>query len=222
MGCVGSSWGGEVERWGTLREVLRDGQVQGRVRLAELVGRSGGIGVGALKDLSGEVTIVGDQVWITVGETGTTRAVDAHTDYQAAFLVHSRVPKWRRVSLTQGMTLKDLESVLSEQLKGSEWQGLKTVPFIVNGQFDEIDSHVINGGCPFAADESLRKEPVRDKRRSQIGKLVGFTTSSPPGTISHHGSSLHVHSLLTEPRPYTGHVDRVIFGEGCWLLIPMR
>ncbi len=47
-----------------MREVMRDGHTEPRIRLAEVVARPNAHAVGALSGLSGEVTIVDGDVWV--------------------------------------------------------------------------------------------------------------------------------------------------------------
>ena len=49
-----------------MREVLRDGQDEGRVELLDFAGGEGEwIGVGAMAGLKGEVTLAAKRVWIS-------------------------------------------------------------------------------------------------------------------------------------------------------------
>lgn len=224
--CVGcaTSWDGKVERWGSLREVLRNGETQGRVTLSELRERPELVGLGVLEGLSGEVTMIGDKLWVsTVGKSKLqTKTVGANDATQAAFLVSARVTAWREWTLEEDMNLEALEAYLEPVLSESSLSQLDTVPFLVKGSFKALEAHVVNGGCPFAADEALRKEPVREERSEVIGTLVGFRTSLPPGTLTHHGSRLHVHVALEDQAPYAGHLDSVVIAKGSRVLLPYK
>lgn len=224
--CVGcaTSWDGKVERWGSLKEVLRNGETQGRVTLSEFREQPKVVGLGVLEGLNGEVTMVGDKLWVsTVGDSKQqTKSLGADDATQAAFLVSAKVTAWREWTLEKDMDLEALEAFLEPVLSESSLSQLDTVPFLVNGSFKALDAHVVNGGCPFAADEALRKEPVREKRSSATGTLVGFRTSLPPGTLTHHGSRLHVHVALENPAAYAGHLDSVVIAKGSRVLLPYK
>ncbi len=56
----------DVSMWGTMREVLRQGQSQGRVALTSIL-KPTTIGVGALAGLEGEITIVDGQAYVAIG-----------------------------------------------------------------------------------------------------------------------------------------------------------
>lgn len=180
-----------VQRWGTLREVLRDGDVRGKVRLSEI--GPGTYGVGALENLAGEVTVIDGKVYSTRAD------VD-----QAAFLVLARVDAWREAPFSGSPEdLRDLEG---------------TVPFLIDGDLVGLEAHVLNGACPFASDPARRGEPLRFSRERVRGRLVGFFTTEPPGVLTHHGSRTHVHVVLEDGT--SGHVDRVTVAEGGVLRVP--
>lgn len=212
-GCTTRPWNGEVSRWGTLREVLRDGDTRGRVRLDEVQGR-GTVGVGALRDLEGEVTLFEGRVWVArPDERGEITAGQRDGD-EAAFLAVADVPRWSDLRTDGPSDLGALESRLATLADGRE-----TMPFVVEGELRELDAHVLNGACPFAADPARRGEPVRFHREGVRGRLVGFFTTLPAGTLTHHGTRLHVHVILDEGA-VTGHVDGAVI-DGI-LRVPAR
>ena len=211
-----------VERWGALREVLREGRTEGRVALREL-GGAGAVGLGALEGLAGEVVIVDGEVWVTRadGESGAA-TTKAGGDELATFAVVSRVADWTEHRLERDLDLDGLEAELRRL--GVE-QGLGdavSLPFIVDGRFRDLEGHVLNGACPFASDgpppDELAPRPV-ERSRSR-GRLVGFWSAEPPGVLTHHGSRTHVHALLGRGRPAGGHVDAVTIRAGSTLRLP--
>ena len=56
------TWDGEIETYGTLHEVLRQGKDQGRVVVAEAATRHT-VGIGALAGLTGEVVVFEGQMY---------------------------------------------------------------------------------------------------------------------------------------------------------------
>jgi acetolactate decarboxylase len=204
-GCSTPAWNGSVAQWGTLREVLRDGDTHGRVRLDAIDG-VGLIGIGALEDLKGEITIVDGRVWVSRPDeqnVSVTRSVPGAGD-RAAFLAVAAVRTWS-VHATDGpLDLSGLETRLSRLAAGRE-----TIPFIVEGELESLDAHVLNGACPFAADPARRGEPVRFHRERVRGTVAGFYTTLPAGTLTHHGSRIHAHVILPDG-PLTGHIDRIV------------
>lgn len=199
VGCAAPSWDGTVERWGTLREVLRDGDTSGKVRLDAV---EGSVGVGAMEGLAGEITLVGGRIWIARPNEPVSST--PRPDDRAAFLAVADVPAWSEPISVGPIDLDALEARIAELAQGRE-----TVPFMVEGEFVELEAHVLNGTCPFAADPALRSEPFRFHHERVRGRLVGFFTTLPAGTLTHHGTRLHAHALLDDGSAM-GHVDRAV------------
>ncbi len=84
-----------------------------------------------------------------------------------------------------------------------------TFPFVIKGDFVAVRVHVVNGRClrmatPDPDDRSFRNEVPRAS-----GVLLGFCSDEPPGPITHHGTSTHVHALLHADEPLMAHVETV-------------
>ncbi len=214
-GCAAPSWDGNVSRWGTLREVLRDGDTHGRVRL-DAVGAGSAVGIGALEDLKGEITILDGRIWISRrndrGVVATTSSAGAGD--KAAFLALADVRAWKSHPTGGPVDLPGLESRIDALAGGRE-----TVPFVIDGEAVEVDAHVLDGACPFAADPKRRGEPVRFHSEKVGARVVGFYTTLPAGTLTHHGSRIHAHVVL-EDGSMMGHVDHVLV-DGT-LRVPVR
>ena len=107
-------WPGRIESWGTLREALRDGQVQGRVAVADQV-REDVYAVGALEGLRGEVTIADGEVWLSeVGEDGSVTTRTAATSAMATVLFAAEVPRWTSVTVKETVDPSVLDAFLAE------------------------------------------------------------------------------------------------------------
>lgn len=221
-GCV-AGWDGRVERFGTLREVLRDGEVQGRVRVADVADRPGVVALGALADLRGEVTVIEGETWLArpVGDGRIAVARGSADDAQAAFLALAIVDPWRTIPIEAPVEWDALDPLVSAAAARAGLGRLDTIPFVIEGELHDLHAHVLDGRCPFAADPERRGEPVRFAEARARGRLVGFLTTLPAGTLTHHGSRLHVHVVLDGPGAASGHVDSVAIATGR-LRLPAR
>lgn len=237
VGCTGNAWDGHVARWGTLREVLREGKVEGKVRIAEAAREPGAVGIGALADLAGEITVIEGEIWLARprGDDGVATTSGAQADDQAAFLALATVPAWRSFRLESALEWEALEGVVAARAEEAGLAGMEAFPFVVEGQLERVEAHVLNRACPFAADPARRGEPVRSVREQVRGNLVGLYSTLPPGTLAHHGSRTHVHVVLGRAERggegegegeggvrYTGHVDRARVAPGAVLRLPQR
>lgn len=212
-GCAAPRWDGRVERWGSLREVLREGQKQGRVAVASTL-TPDAVGIGALADLDGEIAVLDGAA--RVGRADAARAGNepATAKDQAAFLVLARVPAWRTTRLDAELSFATFDP------RAFGAADARTIPFLVQGDFADLEMHVLRGRCPYAEDDAAGEPPLRMTRPRAQGTLVGFWTSEPPGVLTHHGSSLHVHVVLAGPDGVVAHVDSVRVLAGAKVSVP--
>ena len=105
--------------------------------------------VGALADLSGEVTVVGGKVYVSRAAGGEAQTeVSEDTDAGAALLVSARVPAWRQVSSTQPIGFDMLEGRIEELAKEAGLDVGGRIPFVVEGRVRELEWHVLGGAPP--------------------------------------------------------------------------
>ena len=220
-----SSWQGELESWGTLREALRDGEVQGRVALAD-VARRGVYAVGALENLDGEVTIADGEVWISVGGAEhpiTTRA--RTTDARATLLFAAEVEEWNEIAVEEPVAPSELDAFLAERARAVGLDPARPFPFVVEGGLFQLDMHVIAGECPKRArmlGEEVTSPPYELHVDRLDGRLVGIYAEDSAVIVSHGNSNSHVHALLERPGPLTGHAEAVGLAAGSLLKLPRR
>jgi len=70
--------------------------------------------------------------------------------------------------------------------------------------------------------KQLEHPPVRVSYANADGRLVGIFATNGGGTFSHRGMTTHVHVVLDEPKPLTGHVERVSVRRGASVFLPLR
>jgi len=223
---LGASAAGQpaVERWGTLREVLRLGQTEARVAVSELE-KPGLYGLGAMEGLSGELVILDGQAWVArPDEAGGTTTRPATPSDRATFAVASVVESWTEHPLTGDLSGADLEQEVLRLAREQGFDAGTTFPFLVEGKFRELEAHVLAGACPFASEEPLPEDeaPRRIRKKRSRGVLVGFHSGEPAGVISHHDSALHVHVLLDGRQRVAAHLDSADVKAGAILKLPTR
>lgn len=216
-------WQGSVEGWGTLREALRDGQVQARVALGD-VARPGTWAVGALEGLRGEITIADGEVWVSEGSAGgAVTARGATSSESATVLFAAEVASWREVVVAQDVGTSELDAYVEGQARAAGLDVSRPFPFVVEGELHHLRIHVIAGECPTRA-RMLGGEPAAPPFElhadATSGRLVGIHATNSSGVVCHMGSSTHVHALLEEQGGLTGHVESVGLGEGAILKLP--
>lgn len=203
-----------VQTWGTMREVLREGDSRGRIEITRAIGPNS-IAVGALAGLEGEVTVVDGRAMVAVGSTGEVRT--ARPGDEAALFVLANVPGWRPVALGERtLDLDALERVIADALTREGFDLEMPVPIRVRGFARTISCHVIAGACPIANPDG--PAPRRLEQRDVEVELVGVFADGRAGELTHHTNRSHLHVLAHE---MMGHLDAVEISQAV-LLVPAR
>jgi alpha-acetolactate decarboxylase len=222
-GCSTARWNGRVATWGSMRDVMRDGRTEGRVALGEAVTSPNAVGLGALEGLRGEIAVLDGVVWICrVDDGGSACRRGAKPGEQATLLALSDVPAWDSIAVDEDLIPEAIAPFLADVARRTGLGDREPWPFVVEGEFVDVESHVLNGECPFAGPVAPEHEPSRKVRGAVRGTLVGYFAPAAVGTLVHHGEAIHVDLLLRSPEVYVGHVDRVTVRAGARLLVPAR
>ena len=218
--CASAGWNGQIESWGSLRSVLREGDKAGKVALTD-VDSPFAVGIGALAGLEGEILIYDGSVWTSrADEAGRVTTRLAGQGDQAALLALAQVRSWRAFTTDRELALADLDSYLGELRAGAGLAHHETFPFILHGRVDGLATHVLAGRCPYAPGDTDGSQPARRTTDHADAVLVGLYTDLPPGVLTHHGAKTHVHALLRGELDYVGHVDDARIPSGTTLLLP--
>ncbi len=218
-----SPWQGKFEQWGTLQEALRDGQVEGRVRVGDAA-HEGIFAVGALEGLRGEVTIVNGEIWISEGaaeQAATTRGFVS--DEQATVLFAAEVEHWQDFPVAGDVDPSVFDAFLAEQAKLAGIDATHPFPFIVEGKLRHLKLHVIAGQCPMRSrmlNEDPKFPPYEWQAEATDGRLVGIYATDSGGVVCHAGSDTHVHAIIENDMELTGHVESVGLAAGSTLRLP--
>ncbi len=222
-GCVSGHV--DVEQVGAMREVMRDGHTEPRIRLADVLARPNAHAVGALPGLSGEITIVDGDVWVArfagngIQVTGPALAEGD----EATLLTVSHVAQWAPVTIGAALEGAQLEAFIAHAARERGLDVSRPFPFVIEGDATEVDLHVVNGYCPDARDPAtIGAQPWRwSLDRSTRVLLVGFYAPNAAGVMTHHGTAMHVHAIVRQGSDtISGHVDRFAVGPGMILRVP--
>ena len=218
-GCSSVSEPVHIQQWGTMRQVLREGQTEARVPLSGICATRDMIAVGALEGLEGEVTIIDGEAWIarapgveTIDATRTRMPTES-----ATLLAGSRVAAWQEVRFTNTSD-GELDAIVAEQAKSAGLDVSRPFPFVMEGEFEEIHFHVIRGGCPIANPDGPK--PARVTKVNVRGRIVGIHAPNSSGNLTHHTSDVHAHIILEGGENLSGHLDSVRLGPGTLLRLP--
>ncbi len=192
-----------IDSWGTLREVLRDGNAEPRVKLAGLAERDA-IGVGALPYLAGEITIAGGRTWIATVDGDECTVTEAPLDAMATLLLRAEVGEWEGHEIADCETYERLESAIADELAERGIDRSSPIPVRVRGHAARVHYHVIDGACPVANPSG--PSPWRFSGPIDEVEIVGFFVEGAAGRWTHHARRSHLH-VIGPGR--TGHLDEV-------------
>jgi alpha-acetolactate decarboxylase len=216
-------WNQPIDTWGTMHSVMHEGRTEGKVELADVATAPNAIGIGALAGLAGEIVILDGDVWTSRALSDGARVETERTlrhDDQAALLVLTHVARWREHVLERDISASELDDRLRELAAESGLRDAETFPFVIRGELEHLDAHVLNGRCPYSGPGTKETDPIASARSFARGTLVGFYTLAEPGVLTHRGSRTHVHVVLDDREPFVGHVDAVRIRRGGRIALP--
>ncbi|MCC6908015.1 MAG: acetolactate decarboxylase [Phycisphaerales bacterium] len=214
-----------VAQYGAMRQVMREGQTEPRIRLTDAVAAPHAYGVGALEGLTGEVTIVDGSVWVArVAHEGVDVSGPAPLAHdQATLLTLAHIASWESVPVTTTIEGAALESSIKAAARDMGIDTSKPFPFVIEGDAIRVDLHVVNGYCPSAVDPAtIDAQPwVWSSPAPGRAVIVGFYAPDAAGVMTHHATAVHLHAVVDiDGRTVAGHVDEAAAGAGAVLRLP--
>jgi len=210
-----------VQQYGGMRETLRMGQTQPRITFEEVIATPHSFAVGALPNLEGEVTIFDGSIWVATADNNSATTVKADSQFlSATLLTVAHVNHWDEYELPDIPLEEAIEAVA---LGSSTLDSEEPFPFLIQGEASTLHMHVINGYCPVASpDLADEYKPWRMSIDSSTPiTVVGFFAKNQEGVMTHHGSNIHIHGLMTKDRGVaTGHLDSISMKKGAKLFLP--
>ncbi len=214
-----------IEQFGAMREVMRDGRSEPRVRLVDVASDAGVYAVGALAGLEGEITVAGGRSWVARvrGETVETSGPETIGGDYATLLTVGRVSRWESAEIGVAAEGAVLEKLVEQTARARGIDTTKPFPFLIEGDRIALDMHVVNGYCPHGTDPAtMNAKPwMWSGEHPGHALVVGFFAPNAAGTMTHHGTSIHAHAIMTlDGRIVTGHVDAIRVRPGNVLKTP--
>jgi hypothetical protein len=198
--------------YGELRRINLEGDFSPSVGLAEALSGSSPLNhaVGALGELSGEITVWDDDVYLAEAGDEPAFSVSAPeavgSEREATLLFGAKVDAWKPVHLEGAKDLAALERALDtwRRARGVD----EALAFRIVDSAATVEWHVIDGArlpegvssCDqrkdYAHQLESREKPVR---------IVGLYTTTHTGVVVDHTTSIHAHVITDDDR--TGHID---------------
>lgn len=204
-----------VTTWGTFHEVLASGHTEGRVALTGLA-TPGAIGVGALAELAGEMTIVDGRVLVAKPDGQECEVTGAGPGDRAALLVLAEVERWQEHELVDCSSYAELDAAIARELERWGFDLNEPTPVRVRARAPHVELHVLAGACPIAHPEG--PPPWRFAGAAEHVEIVGVFVEGGTGRLTHHSQRSHLHVVADGKM---GHLDEVALQDAV-LLLPAR
>jgi acetolactate decarboxylase len=215
----------EVETFGSLREIIREGRLEARAPIAAALARPHAYGLGARARLDGEFLILDGTVHESRPDgRGRVRTVafDASRD-SAALMVAAHVAAWRDIGVATAISMTALEDTLAARARAFGLPASGPVPFLILGPVTGLRWHVADGRLLApgpSSHEAHAKAAVRGARDAISVTVVGFYSDHHQGVFTHHDSRIHMHVLLADGGG-AAHVDSLRVAAGAVLRLPL-
>ncbi len=213
-----------IQHYGHFKKMVHKRQTGGVVSLQHALSATNSFALGAIKDGIGEVTVINDKVWLDYGHDGIGKSINTITEpEEAVLLAVSQVHKWNKIIIPKQLTAPELYTFIVT--KASE-QGINVnepFPFLLEGVFDKLTIHVINGINPefggHGSGQPFYKQ-LKETRNNQEATVLGFYSANIQGVYTHPDESWHVHAVI-EKENIGAHVEGMEVQKNTILQLPL-
>jgi hypothetical protein len=208
----------DVETFGAFRNIMMGGEFGAQVRLDTVMAKHPTVGVGALSEARGEITIYDGKLIVSYGKADTP--ADGPSE-SAALLAIASAGGWQSVPVEKDVRPREVESFIAVAAKTHGVDPEISFPFEVRGSIGPYVMHVnaapTNGehGMDLPMAVTIRDEGAR------LDSLVAglYASLDLMGIATHGGERTHAHWVSLDMAK-TAHLDRWGLKAGAFLLLP--
>lgn len=200
---------GEVQVIGAMRNVMRNGELFGIIRLDTIKHKDNLYGIGPLEYLKGEILIVDGKCYLSRVGKNDSLVMEESFNAKAPFFVYSNVKEWSTQKLGETVfNITQLETFVDSLMRND------TLPFTfkINATIDSAEIHVVNlpEGTEVHSPEEAHQNQKNYMIYNQQVSIVGFFSRKHQAIFTHHDTYMHVH-LINESKTKMGHLEKVFF-----------
>lgn len=198
----------EVKSVSAMKNVMWKGELDAKIKLDTLQPKDGLYGLGPLEKLSGEITIMDGQTYLSTINADKQMHVEINSNVGAPFFVYANAYEFKEIKFPDSITnLVQLNGFLSK-----EHDREQAYVFKLKGDIQSGKIHVQN--LPPNTKVSTPKDAHQGQVDFKMGKtaveMLGFYSNSAKGIYTHHDTNIHVH-LISQDKSIMGHCDEVVF-----------
>ena len=207
-----------IETFGAFRNVILEGDFSAKVSLGAVMAKNPTVGVGAVADARGEITIHDGKLIVSYGKEGPHPATEAEP---AALLATAKVAGWQTVKVEQDVAPDDIDNFIARMAAANGINQEGPFPYQIRGTLMSYVMHVnaepTNGphgmGQPIAITMEIKGNTI-------AGMVAGIYASRDlVGIVSHGGTRTHSHWVSPDGKS-TAHLDSWGLKAGAELSLP--
>lgn len=137
-------------------------------------------------------------------------------------LVTSQVEKWQKIGVHDKLSREQLFTFILEKAKQHGLDVNAPFPFLLEGSFDNLLLHVINGQNPKFGGHGKKGhlfKQIKEERNNQKAIVIGFYSASTQGVYTHPGESWHMHAVIKDEN-IGAHIDDISVQSDSILKLP--
>ncbi len=191
---------------GSMREIYSD-NAAAKLDLSELKDTEHLYGLGPLSKLRGEILILDSVPYESRIGKGFVQ-IKSDWNEKAAFFVWASVKKWKKVAVPSSVrSMGLLESWLSSMSGMSGAPLASQYPFLLKGNFAEIDWHIVNykAGVTALTPRKHHETKFHGKSKNRKAEMLGFYSPEHQGFFIPQGHRTHMHVKVGDE--VVAHVD---------------
>jgi hypothetical protein len=208
----------DVETFGAFRNIMMGGEFGAQVRLDTVMAKRPTVGVGALSEARGEITISDGKLIVSNGKADTP--ADGPSEL-AALLAIASVGGWQSVPVEKDVPPREVESFIAVAAKTHGIDPEISFPFEVRGSIGPYVMHVnaapTNGEHGMDLPMAVTIQDKGDRLDSLVAGL--YASLDLMGIATHGGERTHAHWVSLDMAK-TAHLDRWGLRAGAFLLLP--
>jgi alpha-acetolactate decarboxylase len=209
-----------VRMHGTYRAMTVDGDFSPKVRLGDVMSEWPIVGVGAIAEAAGEITILDGKLILSYGREGERPRPESE---QAALLVVGSTPDWDELPVAHDVPPQDVERYIAGAAASHGIAAETTLPFEVRGMVIAYAMHV--NAAPSEGPHGMRQPMAVSVERSGeelAGTVAGvFVAPELMGIATQGRERTHAH-WVSDDETATAHLDRWGIKGGSRLLLPAK